>query len=301
MAKKNNKKRKSNSSNYNNNQNKNYAKKKETIDKEVKNKEEKKQEEIVEEKIEKAEVKVQVQEDIKEEKVKSEESAEKEETKDKKETSKAFNRRFWIDVVLLLLIFCVIGVLFCQIMNRSIENDSSSAQMNISEYEIKNSTLDMSIEEYVESLKENKLNTSIFGNLENKEVNEEGKDEGIFYYQGLLGEDNVVGIATKKENDKILSIDFISRNSSEEYKEDFKRIIQYTLLSSGIDSEDVDTIVSKYDNRETMDKSFDNIRVFMEYSSKDYYVTKIIYNRRLATRLKSVYSKEVSDLVGEVD
>ena len=290
--KKKNKKRKNS-----NNQNKNYAKKKDTDEKIVKNEEEKKIEE-----------KVEIKEDDKEEvEIKKENNENKEvknsteEKENKKKDNKEFNRRFWIDVILLLLIFCVIGVLFSQIMNNSIEKASNDEVMKTDDYEIKNSTLDMSIEEYIDSLKENKLNSSIFSNLENKDINENGKDENIFYYQGLLGENNAVGIATKNENDRFLSIDFLSRSTSEEYKEDFKKIIRYTLLSSGIEAKDVETIISKFEAREKLDKSFNNVRVFMDFSSKDFFVTKIIYNRRLATRLKNVYSQEVYDLVGDVD
>ena len=309
--KKNNKKR-----NNNNNQNKNYAKKKEkilqtdgdffetmkNIEKEAikeieeeTNTEKKVEEKRKEEKIEAPEeVKVEIKEDVKEtEKVEDNE-------KDKKE-NKAFNRRFWIDVILLLLIFIVIGVLFCQIMSNSIEKEIDTTTTNVVDYEIKNSSLDMSIEEFKDTLKADKLNVSIFSNLESKDVNEEGKDEGIFYYQGLLGEDNVVGITTKEENEEIISIDFISRRSNTEYQEDFKRIIEKTLYSSGIEKNNIETIINKFENREKLDKTYNNIRIFMDYSSKDFYVTKIIYNRRLATSLKSIYSQEVSDLIGEID
>ena len=297
MAKKNNKKR-----NNNNNQNKNNAKKKEKIlqtdgdfFETMKNIEKEAIKEIEEET--NTEKKVEEKVEIKEEQKEVKETTEKkEEVKD----NKAFNRRFWIDVVLLLLVFVVIGIIFAQIMSNSLEVDTTVNPIAV-QYEIKNSTLDMSIEEYINSVQKSKSNASIFNNLENKEINEYGKDESIYYYQGLLGEDNMVGIVTKEVKDKIVSIDFISRKDNEDYKEDFKRIIANTLYSSGLEEKDVSNVIDKFKNRESFDKTFNNVRVFMEYSSKDYYVTKIIYNRRLATRLKNIYSKEISDLVGDVD
>ena len=277
MAKKNNKKRK------NNNQNKNNASKKETNEKVVIKEEEKK----IEEKIE-----------IKEEEIK-ENTEEKKETSN--EASKKFNRRFWIDVILLLLIFCVIGILLYQLMSNSVVNNTKVNTLNVIDYEIKNSTLDMSVEEYKESLEEYKLNTSIFANIEMKEINEKGKNEGLLYYQALLGDNNAVGIVTKKDNGNIVSIEFMSKKDNFDYKEDFKKIIEYTLISSGMEEDEASNVINKYDNRASFDKTIGNMRVYMDYSSKDYFVAKIIYNKRLGTRLKSIYSQELSSLIGDVN